>query len=83
MKICVYAICKNQSDVFKRSYESKEADEIYVFLGARLSGGWVDSKKNLVLYLRKKRYEDFAFDEARDDAFQWLRVTQILWYQLT
>lgn len=31
MKICVYAICKNESKHIKRWYESmKEADDIYV-----------------------------------------------------
>lgn len=67
-KVCVYAICKNESKHIKRWYESmKEADEIYV-----LDTGSTDNSfkmlENLGVKVYKKEYDNWRFDVARNDS---------------
>lgn len=65
-KVCVYAICKNESKFIKRWYDSmKEADEIYV-----LDTGSIDSSfdifKDLGVNVIKKEINPWRFDVARN-----------------
>lgn len=83
MKICVYAICKNESKHIKRWYESmKEADEIYV-LDTGSTDNSVELLKNLVLLLKKNNIKILHLMKQEMMHLRWLRVTLILWYQLT
>ncbi len=67
-KICVYAICKNESAHINRWVNSmKEADEIYV-LDTGSTDNSVELLKNLNVHVYKKEYDNFKFDEARNDS---------------
>lgn len=67
-KVCVYAICKNESKHIKRWYESmKEADEIYV-LDTGSTDDSVELLKTLGVNVSTKTYEKWRFDEARNDS---------------
>lgn len=73
MKICVYAICKNESKHIKRWYESmKEADEIYV-LDTDSTDNSVELLKKFGVIVKEKQYKNFAFDEARNDALKMVK----------
>ena len=66
MKICVYAICKNEEKFVKRWYESmKEADEIYV-----LDTGSEDNTVNLLkecgVTVKTEIIKPWRFDVARN-----------------
>ena len=70
MKICVYAICKNESIHIKRWYDSvKEADGIYV-LDTGSTDNSVELLEKLGVHVYQKKYENFRFDEARNDSFK-------------
>ena len=69
-KICVYAICKNESKFIKRWYESiKEADYIFI-----LDTGSTDNSINILNELginyKQKIIEPFRFDEARNESLK-------------
>lgn len=65
-KVCVYAICKNESKHIERWYESmKEADSIYV-LDTGSSDDSVKKLKNLGVNVSVIDYDNFKFDEARN-----------------
>ena len=71
-KICVYAICKNESKFVKRWYESmKEADEIYV-----LDTGSNDNTVKLLnecgINVTVKKIEPWRFDVARNESLKML-----------
>lgn len=70
MKICVYAISKNEEKFVKRWYESvKEADEIYV-----LDTGSCDNTasflKDLGVHVEIKQIKPWRFDEARNHSLK-------------
>ena len=67
-KVCVYAICKNESKFVDRWYESvKEADEVYV-----LDTGSIDDSvamlENYGVFVQKKEIVPWRFDVARNEA---------------
>ena len=67
-KICVYAISKNEEKHAKRWVESmNEADEIYV-LDTGSTDNTVKLLKDLGVNVATKEYDDFKFDEARNDS---------------
>ena len=69
-KIYVYAICKNEEKHIKRWYESmKEADGIYV-LDTGSTDNSVKLLKELGINVETKKYEQFKFDEARNDSLK-------------
>lgn len=70
MKICVYAICKNEEKFIKRWYESvKEADGIYV-----LDTGSTDNSVNLLeslgVVVRQEIINPWRFDVARNKSLE-------------
>ena len=70
MKICVYAICKNEEKFAKRWYESmKEADEIYV-----LDTGSTDNTVKLLLEngvnVKIGEINPWRFDVARNESLK-------------
>ncbi|MBQ2909815.1 MAG: glycosyltransferase [Bacilli bacterium] len=70
MKICVYAICKNEEKHVNRWVESmKEADEIYV-----LDTGSTDQTKekleNLGVKVTRKLISPWRFDNARNESLK-------------
>lgn len=70
MKICVYAICKNEEKHVNRWFESmKEADEIYV-----LDTGSTDKTKEelekLGVKVTKKIISPWRFDNARNESLK-------------
>ena len=70
LKICVYAICKNESKFIKRWLESiKDADYICV-----LDTGSTDNSISLLqeanVIVGKKTFEKFRFDEARNESIK-------------
>ena len=70
MKICVYAICKNESKFIERWYNSvKEADYICV-LDTGSTDDSVDKLKKYNIILAQKYYKKFRFDQARNDSKQ-------------
>lgn len=67
-KICVYAICKNESKFIERWYESvKEADYVCV-LDTGSTDNSVEMLKNHNIIVSEKKYENFRFDIARNDS---------------
>lgn len=73
LKVCVYAICKNEEDNIDSWYENiKEADSIVL-----LDTGSTDStiskiKKYSKIQLYQKIYKDFRFDTARNDCMSYI-----------
>ena len=66
MKVCVYAISKNEEKFVRRWYESvKEADEIYV-LDTGSKDKTVKLLKKLGINVKKKKIKPFRFDIARN-----------------
>ncbi len=70
MKICVYAICKNEEKFIERWYESvKEADGIYV-----LDTGSTDNSVNLLeslgVVVRQEIINPWRFDVARNKSLE-------------
>ena len=66
MKICVYAICKNEEKFVKRWYDSmKEADKIFV-LDTGSTDGSFDELKKLGVIVKKEIISPWRFDEARN-----------------
>ena len=70
MKICVYAICKNESKFIDRWYESvKEADYVCV-LDTGSTDDSVEKLKKYPIILAQKSYTEFRFDIARNDSME-------------
>ena len=68
MKIVVYAISKNESKFVSRWFESmKEADEIYV-LDTGSNDNTMELLENLGVKVKRKIFEPFRFDVARNEA---------------
>ena len=68
MKICVYAIAKNEMKFINRWYNSvKEADYICV-LDTGSTDGSFERFKELNIITEQKTYEKFRFDTARNDS---------------
>jgi tetratricopeptide (TPR) repeat protein len=68
MKICVYAICKNESRFIDRWYNSmKEADEIFV-LDTGSEDDSIEKFKKLGVNVKKKIINPWRFDDARNEA---------------
>ena len=66
MKICVYAICKNEEKHVKRWVESmKEADEIYV-LDTGSTDNTVEKLKKLGVNVQIEIVTPWRFDVARN-----------------
>ncbi len=70
MKICVYAIAKNEIKFVDRWYKSvKEADYICA-LDTGSTDGTFERFKKLGIITKQKYYEDFRFDTARNDSLK-------------
>ncbi len=68
MKICVYAISKNEEKFVDRWYKSmSEADEIYV-LDTGSNDKTVEKLKKLGAKVKVKKYDKWRFDVARNDS---------------
>ncbi len=68
MKICVYAICKNEIKFVHRWYNSvSEADYVCV-LDTGSTDGTYEELKKLNIITAQKRYDFFRFDVARNDS---------------
>ncbi len=69
-KVCVYAICKNESKFVKRWYNSmKEADNIYV-LDTGSSDDTVDLLKKVGVKVKVEKIEPWRFDVARNKSLE-------------
>ena len=70
IKICVYAICKNESKFINRWLESiKDADYICV-LDTGSTDNSVELLKNAGVIVRTKKFTNFRFDEARNESIK-------------
>lgn len=70
MKICVYAICKNEEKFIERWYESvKEADGIYV-LDTGSTDNSVNLLKSLGVVVRQEIINPWRFDIARNKSLE-------------
>ena len=70
MKICVYAIAKNEIKFIDRWYNSvKEADYVCV-LDTGSTDGTFDKLKELNIITKQKQYKNFRFDTARNDSME-------------
>ena len=70
MKICVYAICKNEEKFIERWYESvKEADGIYV-LDTGSTDNSVNLLKSLGVVVRQEIINPWRFDVARNKSLE-------------
>ena len=68
MKICVYAIAKNEIKFIERWYNSvKEADYVCV-LDTGSTDGTNEKLKQLNIITNQKHYKKFRFDTARNDS---------------
>ncbi len=66
MKVCVYAICKNEEKFVRRWYDSmKEADKIFV-LDTGSTDGSFDELKKLGVIVKREIIMPWRFDEARN-----------------
>ena len=69
-KVCVYAICKNESKFVDRWYESvKEADEIYV-LDTGSTDDTVEKLKKHGVFVTIKEIKPWRFDVARNESLK-------------
>lgn len=69
-KICVYAIAKNENKFIDRWYDSvKEADYVCV-LDTGSTDGSFEKFKKLGIITKQKKYNNFRFDEARNDSLK-------------
>ena len=72
MKVCVYAIAKNEERFVDRWVDSmSEADEIYV-LDTGSCDNTVKKLRAKGVVVKKKKYETFRFDVARNDSMKML-----------
>ena len=72
MKVCVYAIAKNEEKFVDRWVDSmSEADEIYV-LDTGSCDNTVKKLRAKDVIVKKKKYETFRFDVARNDSMKML-----------
>lgn len=72
MKVCVYAIAKNEEKFIDRWVDSmSEADEIYV-LDTGSCDNTVKKLRAKGVVVKKKKYETFRFDVARNDSMKLL-----------
>ena len=70
MKICVYAICKNEEKFVNRWYNSmKEADNIYV-LDTGSTDNTVKLLKQKGVIVKKKKIDPWRFDVARNESIK-------------
>jgi len=70
MKICVYAIAKNEIKFLDRWYNSvKEADYVCV-LDTGSTDGTFEELKKLNIITKQKTYSNFRFDTARNDSLK-------------
>lgn len=70
MKICVYAIAKNEIKFIDRWYNSvKEADYVCV-LDTGSTDGTFEKFKQLNIITKQKHYNSFRFDTARNDSME-------------
>lgn len=70
MKICVYAIAKNESKFVERWYNSvKEADYVCV-LDTGSTDNTFELLKSFNIITKQKKYEKFRFDTARNDSME-------------
>lgn len=70
MKICVYAIAKNESKFIERWYNSiKDADYICV-LDTGSTDDTFTKLKQLPIITKQKKYKFFRFDTARNDSMK-------------
>lgn len=68
MKICVYAICKNEMKFVHRWYNSvREADYVCV-LDTGSTDGTYEAVQKLGIIAAQKKYDFFRFDVARNDS---------------
>ena len=72
MKICVYAISKNEEKFVERWVDSmKEADEIYV-LDTGSNDNTVEKLKKLGVNVTEKKIDPWRFDVARNESLNLL-----------
>lgn len=72
MKVCVYAIAKNEEKFVDRWVRSmSEADEIYV-LDTGSTDNTIKLLKDRGVNVRNKTYKNFRFDRARNDSMEML-----------
>ena len=70
MKVCVYAICKNEEKFINRWFDSmKEADKIFV-LDTGSTDNSVKKLKELGVIVKVKKYKKWRFDNARNDSLK-------------
>ena len=70
MKVCVYAICKNEEKFAKRWYDSmKEADKVFV-LDTGSTDGSVNTLKELGVIVKQEVIKPWRFDVARNHSLE-------------
>lgn len=72
-KICVYCICKNESEFVDRFMDSLEEikDHVYV-LDTGSTDNTIELFKKRGANVVQKKYEQFKFDEARNDSLKYV-----------
>ena len=72
LKICVYAICKNESKFVDRFMDAvEEVDGVYI-LDTGSSDNTVELFEKRGAVVHKKQYEKFEFDVARNDSLSYV-----------
>ncbi len=70
IKICVYAICKNESKFIKRWLKSIEDADYICVLDTGSTDNSLELLKDSNVIVGEKHYDNFRFDKARNDSLK-------------
>lgn len=70
MKICVYAIAKNEMKFIDRWYNSVKSADYICVLDTGSTDGSFEKFSSLGIIVEQKKYDNFRFDTARNDSMK-------------
>ena len=76
LKICIYAIAKDEQENAAKWYERAKCADAVVVLDTGSSDRTVEILRSLGAQVAVKKYDSFRFDVARNDALQYALETE-------